>query len=241
MTLRKLIWWFFSTLMIGTLLSMILGFSLQVYPFEHWLFLLLAGSTNATVAGLGFFSYLIFNWLGTGFLRNPKLFMWLQIGLIVLAIGSVIYAFTTQYAGSDLWMFLSVILVIVIVAVVVALRKAKLTGKKTFIPALFFMVVATILESLPWIQPKEQTDVTLASIYLTVITLLVCNAWQILNLHKWIKKPQTETKLANKVVSKGKGMEETKDLPQTKQETSAAQKNAKPKKNKSNKKKKRKK
>jgi KinB signaling pathway activation protein len=237
MTLRKLTWWIFSTLVIGTLLSMILGFALQVYPFEHWLFLLLAGSTNAAVAGLGFFSYLIFNWLGTGFLRNPKLFVWVQIGLIVLAVGSVIYSFATQYSGSDLWMFLSAILVIVIVSVIVASRKSKLTGKKTFIPALFFMIVATVLESLPWIQPKVETDVTLASIYLTVITLLVCNAWQILNLHKWIKKPQPQPKTTNQAISKGKEVVEQKDSPQPKQATSSAKTNSKPKKKKKKKKK----
>ncbi|COF55335.1 Uncharacterised protein [Streptococcus pneumoniae] len=66
---------------------------------------------------------------------------------------------------------------------IVAYVKSKETNKKAFVPALFFMVVVTILEWVPALRIND-TD----WLYLMVIPLLLCNAYQLLVLHRLIGK-----------------------------------------------------
>ncbi|SFJ39007.1 KinB-signaling pathway activation protein [Thermoflavimicrobium dichotomicum] len=193
MTIKKLIWWVFSTLLIGCILGFALGMMLHIFPFKQWSMLLLTGTTCASVALLGFFAYLIFNWLGAGFVRNPRTFQWVQVVLIILTVGNLVYLFATKFMGWNLFFHLLAPLLIIAVAILVAWLKAKWTNVKAFVPSLFFMIVATVIESLPWIKPKTG-NVTLSSIFYTVVILLSCNAWQILNLHKWVKRPEKGAK-----------------------------------------------
>jgi KinB signaling pathway activation protein len=64
---------------------------------------------------------------------------------------------------------------------IVAYIKSKETNKKAFVPALFFMVVVTILEWVPALRIND-TD----WLYLMVIPLLLCNSYQLLVLHRLI-------------------------------------------------------
>jgi KinB signaling pathway activation protein len=56
-----------------------------------------------------------------------------------------------------------------------------------WIPTIFFMVVATTLEMIPSIHFKVG-EVGIFFILFTVTILLTCNAWQILQLHRWVQR-----------------------------------------------------
>ncbi|WP_312505906.1 KinB-signaling pathway activation protein, partial [Bacillus luti] len=71
--------------------------------------------------------------------------------------------------------------VLFVFGAIVAYVKSKETNKKAFVPALFFMVVVTILEWVPALRIND-TD----WLYLMVIPLLLCNAYQLLILHRLI-------------------------------------------------------
>jgi len=74
-------------------------------------------------------------------------------------------------------------LIVIAVSAAVALWKVKLTNKSGFISTFFFMAAGTILE----VQPALKLDNTSSYLFM-LIPLLVCNAWQILTLHKIIDK-----------------------------------------------------
>ena len=61
----------------------------------------------------------------------------------------------------------------------IAWQKTKQTNKEAFVPALFFMVVISIVEWMPVIRVNNQSW-----LYFMLIPLLVCNTYQLLMLHK---------------------------------------------------------
>jgi KinB signaling pathway activation protein len=65
----------------------------------------------------------------------------------------------------------------------------KQTNKGAFIPALFFMIVATIVEWVPVLRVNERSW-----LYLMMFALLACNAYQILILHKLNARSEQERK-----------------------------------------------
>jgi KinB signaling pathway activation protein len=69
----------------------------------------------------------------------------------------------------------------------VAWLKMRWTNPGALIPTLFFMVAATTLEAIPSINSKAG-ELPVIFIFFTILVLLICNAWQILQLHRWVKK-----------------------------------------------------
>ncbi|KHF28867.1 hypothetical protein LR68_02251 [Anoxybacillus sp. BCO1] len=57
------------------------------------------------------------------------------------------------------------------------------TNKEAFIPALFFMVVVTVIEWFPVLRINEENW-----LYLMLFPLLICNAYQLLMLHRLLRK-----------------------------------------------------
>ena len=212
MTLRKLIYWFFSTLILGCLTAIILGFLFEQIAgevlFGSLTGQLLLGLTLAAVAELGFFAYLVFNWLAKGLLRKKTVYDTVMILLILVLIGNLLYLNATKYQGEDFWLHLLVPTVIVLSAIIVAGLKRKWTNQSAYIPTLFFIIVATTIEAIPSINPKEG-EVPLLIMMHTVLVLLACNAWQILQLHRWVqpaaaKKGKTTKAGANTAKKKKK-------------------------------------
>ena len=77
--------------------------------------------------------------------------------------------------------------------VITAWQKAKQTNKDAFVPALFFMIVITVIEWMPTLRVNEKSW-----LYLMLIPLLVCNAYQLLILHKLNDAPALEKKHTEK-------------------------------------------
>jgi KinB signaling pathway activation protein len=70
---------------------------------------------------------------------------------------------------------------VLIIALTVAYVKVRMTNRTALIPTLFFMVVATIMEAGPSLKQAP-----LVMVFFMVLTLMVCNAWQILQLHRLV-------------------------------------------------------
>lgn len=196
MTLKKLIYWFFSTLVLGGVTAIFFGFLIEAAVgqniFGPLTGQLLLSLSLAAVAELGFFSYLIFNWLSRGLVRNKTAYEVILLALMILLLGNLVYLNMAKYSGATLGIHLLIPLIVLVIGGVVAWLKAKWTNRSGFIPTLFFMVVATILEAIPSINPKAG-EVPILIIFQTVLVLLVCNAWQILQLHRWVQKPNKKS------------------------------------------------
>ena len=81
---------------------------------------------------------------------------------------------------------------ILIVGALVAYFKTKQTNQGAFIPAIFFMIVVTIIEWVPALRPNDPNW-----FYLMIITLLICNTYQLLILHKLNERSNKERTVKN--------------------------------------------
>lgn len=191
MPLKNMLYWFFSTLLLGLMVSFVLGNGLELITGEKLIGnrteMILTGLTFASVSLLGFFAYLIFNWLGMGLFRHLPLFQGVQLVLTLIVLGNLLYLQMKQLSQSPLWVSFVIPFEVVLVAIFVAWLKAKWTNSSAWIPTFFFMVSATVLEAVSAINPKG-TSIPLLLVFYTVLTLQICNAWQILQLHKWLRK-----------------------------------------------------
>jgi KinB signaling pathway activation protein len=191
MTIRNWLFLFFTTLSLGGVAAPLLGWLLEL-PFGDMGLtlpqLLLAGLMFGAVAQMGFFAYLIFNWVAMGFFRKASWFKTVQILLLLLVLGEVIiFGYMADTEGRILVPEAVVALVILLAGLLVAFWKVKLTTKRGFVPTLFFMVVATLIESGTALKQES-----LMMMLFTVLTLLVCNAWQVLWLHRLVVPPTPE-------------------------------------------------
>lgn len=188
MRLKSIFIWIGSTLAWGGGTALFLAIVMQPWMGSpQWISLLLTGLTLGAIAELGFFSYLIFNWLVRGLIRSQKALQVLLLFLVILVTGNFVYLLWEKYNLT----YLVIPAYLVIAALVVAWFKVKATQLTAWIPTLFFLIVVTTLESIPSINPKD-VSVPLYLVFFTVTILLVCNAWQILRLHKWIGQKKTE-------------------------------------------------
>lgn len=190
MTLKRLFFWFWTTLFIGVGASFILGFVFQTFLGNlSWIDLLLLGSTFSSVSLLGFFCYLVFQWLAVGLIGKTKIYRGLLLTAVAIVIIYLLYMCYFGFSESGRLGRLSIPFLIVIVSIFVGWLKVKWTNRTAFIPTLFFMSVVTTLESIPSINPKGE-ELPIESVLFTIFILLLCNAWQILQLHRLTSKKE---------------------------------------------------
>ncbi|WP_085504894.1 KinB-signaling pathway activation protein [Thalassobacillus devorans] len=191
MTSRKWVHLFWTTLVLGGALTLLTSFVvkadayaqvLQPFDFFELIGLLLffsgLGFIFSIISQMGFFAYLTVHQFGLGMFKG----LWpaIQVFLIVFTLFDLVY-FRYQAAGegASLWPYLLTAFALLAVSYVVAHIKRKETNSKAFVPALFFMVVVTTVEWVPALQSEGQVYV-----WLMIIPLLACNAYQLLLLHR---------------------------------------------------------
>ncbi|WP_442597549.1 KinB-signaling pathway activation protein [Neobacillus sp. D3-1R] len=196
MTSRNWVRLFFTTLLLGGFTTAIVGFVVRwdefrpIFTSFHLgeilstlIWLIGVGFIFSMLSQAGFFAYLTVHRFGLGMFKS----LWkpVQIVLILFVIFDLIYFRFAVFAkaGESLWPYIGLALFILVVGVIVAFVKAKQTNKEAFIPALFFMIVVTILEWVPVLRVNEKSW-----IYLMIFPLLICNAYQLLILHKLNQK-----------------------------------------------------
>nr|WP_233711600.1 KinB-signaling pathway activation protein [Lederbergia citrisecunda] len=183
----------FNSLILGGLITGILGFIIRWSEFQPYftevkigaifstfIWLVGVGFIFAVVSQVGFFAYLFIHQFGLGLFKS----LWnaVQLVLIVFVLFDLIYFRFQAFAGKDesLLPYIGLALFILVAALMVAYLKAKMTNRNIFVSALFFMVVVTILEWLPVLRPNDESWV-----YLMIFPLIACNAYQMLMLPKY--------------------------------------------------------
>jgi len=188
---RKLVGLFFKTLFLGAFVSLVASFFVNAHiysenlqPFDAvgliglFLWYTVYGMLYSIVSQAGFFAYLFIHRFGLGLFRN----FWptVQIGLIAFVIFDLIYfPYKATQGEVALYWWILMSFSLLGVGIIVATIKAKQTHPRAFVPALFLMVVMTAIEWVPGLQ-TEGTDYAT----LMIFTLVACNAYQLLVLHK---------------------------------------------------------
>jgi KinB signaling pathway activation protein len=189
---RKWVRLFLTTLLIGGIATAAVGMVLNWKEFGHllvrfevieFLAVLLwhvgVGFIFSVISQAGFFAYLTVHRFGLGMFRS----LWnaVQLVLIMFVLFDLVYFRYMAFAdkGDSIIPYVLTALFILAVGLAVAYIKSAQTNKGAFVPALFFMVVVTVIEWFPVLRINDQDW-----LYLMLIPLLVCNAYQLLILHK---------------------------------------------------------
>jgi KinB signaling pathway activation protein len=197
-TLRKWSFLFYTTLFIGAIGAMISGTIIGQETlgggFANFgmgvLGDLLAGLMFSVISQMGFFAYLTLNYLAFSVLRRKSLWLSIQAVLIVFAFVDLIVLRHDIFAKNEpllgyVWLPLGLL----IYAVAVAYCKVRATNSSAWIPTIFFMFVVTILE---WIPALRENNIK--SMTMMIVPLLLCNTWQIMQLHRILRKNESLAK-----------------------------------------------
>lgn len=147
-----------------------------------WLFIV--GLMFSVISQMGFFAYLMIHRFGLGIFKGPRLWNAVQIVLILFVFFDLVYLRYIAFAGPGMnWTdYLPLPAILLVVAIVVAWLKAKMTNRIAFIPTIFFICVVTTIEIVPALTQNDTVWVTLM-----FVTVLVCNIWQVLILHRLLE------------------------------------------------------
>ncbi|ENB9405055.1 KinB signaling pathway activation protein KbaA [Bacillus cereus] len=198
MNSRKWVRLFFTTLFLGGVSTVIIGFVLEwdkyakffqnfdgkeILAVSFWL--MGVGFIFSVISQMGFFAYLTIHRFGLGMFRSSSLWNIVQLFFIAFVLFDFVYLRSVLIANGEISLGNNILVagLLFMFGAIVAYIKSKETNKKAFVPALFFMVVVTILEWVPALRIND-TD----WLYLMVIPLLLCNAYQLLILHRLIGK-----------------------------------------------------
>ncbi|EJS62212.1 MULTISPECIES: KinB signaling pathway activation protein KbaA [Bacillus] len=198
MNSRKWVRLFFTTLFLGGISTVIIGFVLEwdkyakffqnfdgkeILAVSFWL--MGVGFIFSVISQMGFFAYLTIHRFGLGMFRSSSLWNAVQLFFIAFVLFDFVYLRSVLIANGEVSLGNNILVagMLFVFGAIVAYVKSKETNKKAFVPALFFMVVVTILEWVPALRIND-TD----WLYLMVIPLLLCNAYQLLILHRLIGK-----------------------------------------------------
>jgi KinB signaling pathway activation protein len=191
---RKWVRLFLTTLIIGGITTGITGFAVRWSEYKELflemnlgeifavlLWLIGVGFIFSIISQMGFFAYLTVHRFGLGIFRSVSLWNSVQLVLIAFVLFDLIYFRYQIFAkeGESIVSYVLIALFIFLFGLVVAYIKRSQTNKEAFVPALFFMVVVTIIEWFPVLRINQEDW-----LYLMLFPLLVCNAYQLLILHK---------------------------------------------------------
>nr|WP_205762968.1 KinB-signaling pathway activation protein [Aneurinibacillus aneurinilyticus] len=151
---------------------------------------LLAGLMFSVVSQMGFFAYLTLNYLALSVFRRKSLWIGIQIILIVFVfIDFVVLRHDIFAKHESMLTYTWLPLVLLAYAVVVAYFKVRATNASAWVPTIFFMFVVTILEWIPALRENNPK-----SMIMMIVPLLLCNTWQIMQLHRILQKNESLAK-----------------------------------------------
>lgn len=206
MNIQKWIGLFIKTLILGGVVSLIVSFFIKsgeytefLKPFDFVNFsgvviwYIIYGFLYSVISQTGFFAYLFVNQFGLSLFRS----FWVPVQIVLIAFvlfDLVYFPYHGMNKEMSLYIFILMSLAILVYGLIIARIKAVQTHQRAFVPALFFMVVITAIE---WVPGLRTGEVDFAAIM--IITLLVCNTYQLLQLHKLTESaPQKNKGKANR-------------------------------------------
>ncbi|MGF9701007.1 KinB-signaling pathway activation protein [Paenibacillus sp. MABNR03] len=190
MNLRKWFFLFWTALLIGAAGSLVTGLIMMFVNGEktngmtdfllYLLILFGSGVMISVYSQMGFFAYLILNYMGKGVFPKRG---WQIVQLVLTVLALLDVMFLRLFVGGGRERLSDIVLGIIILAaaIVTAYVKVKQTHISAMVPTLFFMIAVTVVETIGVLR----IDVNAATIFI-VIPLLVCNAYQMLILHKLV-------------------------------------------------------
>lgn len=190
MNSRKVVYLFFTTLLIGSVSGAIVGFIFDYHVYTTGSFanllvgliwLLGMSAAFTLISQMGFFAYLTVHRFGLGLFKSQKLWNYVQIVIIAFVVFDLIYFRYIAFAepGDTIFSFMLMPLLLLGYGMLIALLKAKDTNKGAFVPALFLIVVVTTIE---WVPALTVNDTKWLWLYFT--PLITANTWQVLILHR---------------------------------------------------------
>lgn len=190
MNLAKWTFLFLSTVGLGIAASLLIGTTVFFIDLDvplaemgwgvigfNFINTLIVGALLGAFSHLGFFAYLTLNYFAQGIFRSRLLWSYVQIFLIIVV--SVYSAALRMREGDSVLPYAVLPTLVLLAAIPVTWWKVKETNKHSFIPTLFFLTAVTLLEAVPALHQYNA--------YATILMvgpLFVCNAWQILRLHR---------------------------------------------------------
>lgn len=188
MNLRKWMKLFGTTILIGALAAAVTGVCMQLtdpdfrnIATDGWLYniimMSLIGLTFGAFSHMGFFAYLMLNYIARSIFKRPYLWVALQGFFALFVLAEIAYwTYDSNFPGFTFW---AVPVVLLIASISVAWRKTHETSSGAWIPTVFFLIAITVLEGIPAFRTGE-----ISSLIFQLIPLFVCNTYQILQLHR---------------------------------------------------------
>lgn len=203
MTSRNWVHLFLTTLAVGAVTTAVVGFIVRWNEFQQLLsdfnileflsilvWLMGVGLIFSILSQMGFFAYLTVHRFGLGIFKS----LWnaVQVLLIAFVLFDLVYLRYDLFAksGESVLPYIGLAAIVLVAGLIVAVLKVKQTNKEAFIPAMFFMVVVTVIEWVPVLRVNEHSW-----LYLMLFPLLFCNAYQLLVLHKLNQRSIQERKI----------------------------------------------
>lgn len=208
MTSKYLVKFYFTTLLIGTIISTVISLILEYENVTSYLFrgeigeflaglvwFITFGLLIATISQIAFFIYLFIHPLGMGIFRS--FWPYIQLLLIIYAIFDLFY-FRFYEVGVDqgsVWGFMWIPIMMVVFGILVARYKnQQVKEANVFIPSLFFMVFVTAITMIPFIVVDDTSW-----IFRSVFAILVMNAYQLIKLPDYIEASQQEKEARGRI------------------------------------------
>lgn len=192
MTLKYLIQFYRNTLLIGVIVTYVASLIFAYDKVTKYLldgdignflaasvWFMVVGLLVATISQLAYFIYLFINQLGIGIFG--KIWPHVQIVITVFAIFDLVYFRFLRFGNANqIITFIWLPILVVIFALIISNIKNKQSEKNLWIPSMFFMIVMTTVELIPFLRVEDTSW-----IYLTIFGLLLCNAYQLITLPKF--------------------------------------------------------
>lgn len=196
MTSRNWVYLFLTTLIIGAVSTIIVGFAVEWDKYSAFftdfniieilsiaIWFIGVGCIFSLISQAGYFAYLTVHRFGLGMFKS----LWgpVQVLLTAFVLFDFIYLRYTIFAGQGepLVPYMIPAVFIFLYGLIIAYFKVKQTNRSAFVPALFFTVAVTILEWVPALRANEKDW-----LLLMIFPLLICNTWQLLILPKLNEK-----------------------------------------------------
>lgn len=200
MNIKNWIKLYLTTLLIGGIVTVITGFVVEwgmhqslfanfdvLEILMNTLWFIGVGLIFATLSHMGYFAYLTVHRFGMALFKS----MWspVQMVLIMFVLFDLVYFRYQAFAqeNDSLIPYILIPLFLLLFSLAVAYLKVQKSNKAAFIPAVFFMLVITVIEWIPVLRINEESW-----LHLMLYPLLICNAFQLIVLPKYINRSQNE-------------------------------------------------
>ncbi|WP_158602449.1 KinB-signaling pathway activation protein [Cohnella endophytica] len=188
MNLRKWMKLFGTTILIGAIVTVVGSVCIQLFNPEfrdvaagEWLSYILMtalfGMTFGAFSHMGFFAYLMLNYIARTIFKRPYYWVAVQGFLAVFVLIEIAYwTYGTNFPDYTYW---AIPLAMLAGSVLVAWLKVSQTSAGAWIPTVFFLVAISTMESIPVFKTAD-----ISSLLYQLIPLFICNAYQIIQLHR---------------------------------------------------------